>query len=330
MRRPERRSRRVEGVSESNTRLGQANLDQEPAMNEVRKLLESRFPGLHARIEQTLMEAEARYNRQNKQAPSQFLLEHTQRTAAIAHKIATMERVDALLPVLVALYHDAGKFHEGEYHKDDVAEEEHAAILAERMLAESGAERANIEAVGSALRALYDDRLPCVESCRIVQDADRLDKLGALGVGAFFTKATLRGRGLVDALVHTLSRELSYALAAPRSMLTETGQMLAREQTPKTVAFFDELLHDLERWGIAAFERRTLLVEGDFRTRGGARVQKTQVTIVMPRDCPDCEAPLELTHRCERGLKCEMLKARFACQSCDYARDISFCLPVLA
>jgi hypothetical protein len=163
-----------------------------------------------------------------------------------------------------------------------------------------------------------------------VQDADRLDKLGALGVGAFFTKATLRGRGLVDALVHTLSRELSYALAAPHSMLTETGKRLAGEQTAKTVAFFDDLLHDLERWGIAAFERRPLLVEGDFRTRDGASVQTVQVTIVMPRACPDCEAPIALTHRSERGLKCEMLKARFACQSCDYARDISFCLPILA
>ena len=204
-------------------------------MNEVRKLLESRFPGLHARIEQTLVEAEARYNRLTKQAPSEFLLEHTQRTAAIAHKLAAREGVNSFLPVLVALYHDAGKFHEGEYHKDDVPEEEHAAMLAGTMLAEYGVERADIEAVLEALRALYDDRLACVGPSRIVQDADRLDKLGALGVGAFFTKATLRGRGLVDALVHTLSRELSYALAAPRSMFTETGKMLAREQSAKTI-----------------------------------------------------------------------------------------------
>jgi len=299
-------------------------------MNEVRKLLQSRLPGLHARIEQTLVESEARYNRQTNQPPSEFLLEHTQRTAAIAHNIAAMERVDAFLPVLVALYHDAGKFHEGEYHKDKVPEEEHAAILAGRMLAESGAQAADIEAVCAALRSLYDDRLPSLEPCRIVQDADRLDKLGALGVGAFFTKATLRGRGLIDALVHTLSRELSYALAAPHSMLTETGKMLAGEQTAKTVAFFDGLLHDLERWGIAAFERRPLLVEGDFRTRDGTSVQTVQVTIVMPRACPDCEAPIGLTHRSERGLKCEMLKARFACEACDYARNISFCLPILA
>jgi len=299
-------------------------------MNEVRNLLEMRHPGLHARIERSLADAEARYNLQANQAPSEFLLEHTLRTAAIAHTICAMEGIDPFLPALVALYHDAGKFHGGEYHKDDIPEEEHAAILAGTMLAEFGMERSEIDAVLEALRALYDDRLPCAGPCRIVQDADRLDKLGALGVGAFFTKATLRGRGLTDALVHTLSRELSYALAAPRSMLTETGKMLASEQTAKTIAFFDELLHDLERWGIAAFERRTLMVEGDFRTRDGASVQKTQVTIVMPRACPDCDAPIGLTHRCERGLKCDMLKARFACQACDYVRDISFCLPVLA
>ncbi len=299
-------------------------------MNEVRKLLESRFPGLHARIERTLVECEARYNRKARQAPSEFLLEHTQHTAAIAHTLAVREGVDPFLAVLVALYHDAGKFHEGEYHRDGVAEEEHAAILAGAMLAEFGVERADVEAVMAALRALYDDRLGIAPASRIVQDADRLDKLGALGVASFFTKATLRGRGLVDALVHTLSRELTYALAAPRSMLTEAGKMLAREQSAKTIAFFDGLLNDLENCGIAAFERRTLVLEGDFRNRDGDCVQKMEVTVVTPRACPECEGAIGLAHRCERGLKCETLKARLACQACAWAREISFCLPVFA
>ena len=299
-------------------------------MNEVRNLLEARFPGLHGHIEQTLVEAEARYNLQSKQPPSEFLVEHTRRAAAIAYNLALREGVDPFMPVLVALYHDAGKFHEGEYHKDAVPEEEHAAIIAGRMLAEHGLAPADVETAQAALRALYDDRLPCVGACRIVQDADRLDKLGALGVSAFFTKATLRGRGLVDALVHTASRELTYAHAAPRSMFTASGRELARAQAAKTIAFFDDLLNDLENCGIAAFERRTLQLEGEFRSRDGDRVQNMQVAIVMPRACPDCESPVGLTHRRERGLKCEMLKARFACAACDYAREIAFCLPVFA
>lgn len=299
-------------------------------MNDVRNLLDARFPGLHARIEERLVEAEARYNRQTNQAPSEFLLDHTRRTAAIAYKISIEEGLEAFLPCLVALYHDAGKFHDGEYHGDNVPEEEHAATLADGMLAEFAMERSEIETVGYALRALYDDRLPFVGPCRIVQDADRLDKLGPLGIGAFFTKATLRGRGLVDSLVHTLSRELTYAQAAPRAMFTETARKLAEMQTAKTVAFFDDLLGDLESWGIASLERRSIVLNERFRTRDGAWVDGIEVTIVMPRACLDCEASLGLTHRRKRGIKCERLIARYACSDCGGARETSFCLPVLA
>jgi putative nucleotidyltransferase with HDIG domain len=211
------------------------------SMNDVQNLLESRFPGLHGCIETMLVEAEARYNRQANQAPSEFLLEHTRRTAAIAHKISRLEQADPFVPILVALYHDAGKFHEGEYHKDHIPEEEHAAVLAAKMLGEFGVDARDIEAVLEALRALYNDRLPCVGPCRIVQDADRLDKLGTLGIAAFFTKAALRSRGLIDALAQNGSRELNYALAAPRSMFTETGKKLAGEHAAKTVGYFDAL-----------------------------------------------------------------------------------------
>ncbi len=299
-------------------------------MNNVRKVLGARFPGLHASIEQMLVEAEARYNQQAGQVPSQFLLEHTLRTAAIAHKIAAMEGVDSFLPTLVALYHDAGKFHEGTYHQDRIPEEEHAALLAEQMLTEVGLERPAIESVTESLRALYDERRPCIGPSRIVQDADRLEKLGALGVGAFFTKAALRGRGLVDALVQTLSRELTYARVAPRSMLTASGKKLALEQAPRTIAFFDNLLEQLESWGIAEFECHTIVLDEDFRTRDGAIARGMEVTIAMLRACPDCEGPLALTHRREQGVKCERFTARFQCGRCSYASETSLCLPLLA
>ena len=299
-------------------------------MHDVRNVLEARFSGLHTAIEQMLVDSEARYNRQTNQAPSEFLLDHTRRTAAIAQRISRMEGVDPFLPILVALFHDAGKFHEGEYHKGDIPEEEHAAVLAESMLSEFGAEQRDIATVLEALRALYNDKLQCVGACRIVQDADRLDKLGTLGIAAFFTKAALRSRGLIDALAQNGSRELTYALAAPRSMFTETGKKLAGEHATKTVGFFDALLDDLESWGIASFERRMIVLEEDFRTRDGASIQRMEVTIVMPRACPDCSASLGLSHVRGRGVKCEKLTARFACNDCGYTRENSFCLPVFA
>ena len=299
-------------------------------MHDVRNVLKARFPGLHTAIERMLVDSEERYNRQTKQAPSEFLLEHTRRTAAIAHRISGMEGVDSFLPVLVALFHDAGKFHEGEYHKDDIPEEEHAAVLAEKMLSEFGVEQRDVVAVIEALRALYNDKLPCVGACRIVQDADRLDKLGTLGIAAFFTKAALRSRGLIEALAQNGSRELTYALAAPRSMFTATGKKLAGEHATKTVGFFDALLDDLANWGIASFERRTIVLKEDFLTRDGASIETMDVTIVMPRVCPDCDASLGLSHIRGRGVKCEKLTARFACSGCGYARETSFCLPVFA
>ena len=299
-------------------------------MNDARNMLDTRFPGLYSSIEKMLVEAEARYNHQSSLAPSKFLLEHTLRTAAIAHKIAAMEGVDSFLPVLVALYHDAGKFHEGAYHQDDLPEEEHAAVLAGQMLAGFGVARGDIETVLEALRALYDERRPCVGPCRIAQDADRLDKLGPLGVGAFFTKAALRGRGLVDALLQALSRELTYARSAPRSMFTASGKQLAQEQAAQTITFFDHLLSQLDSWGIASLELHTIRLEQDFRTRDGALAQGMEVTIAMLRACPDCEAPLALTHSREQSIKCEKFIARFKCTGCGYASKTSLCLPMLA
>jgi HD superfamily phosphodiesterase len=289
-------------------------------MNQTRETLEARIPGLHARIEAALAESEALYNRQRKQPPSQFLLEHSRRTAAIAYRLALMEEVDPFLPCVIALYHDAGKFHGGGYHKDDIPEEEHAADLAERMLGASGLPPAETMRVLQGLRALYKDALPADAASRVVQDADRLDKLGGLGIGAFFTKAALRGRGLVDALTQSLSRELTYARAAPQAMLTEAGRRLAREQAAKTVAFFDDLLQDLEAWGIASFERRTIVLEEPF----------VEATIVVPRACPECGGSLKLEHSRGRGIKCEQLVVRFACRGCGHSLETAFCLPVFA
>ena len=62
-------------------------------MNEVRKLLESRAPGLHACIEQALVDCEADFNRRKQQAPSEFLVDHSRQTAAIAHLLAVREDV---------------------------------------------------------------------------------------------------------------------------------------------------------------------------------------------------------------------------------------------
>ena len=194
-------------------------------MNEVRKLLESRLSRA-ARAHR----ADARRGRGALQPPepgrrprnSCWSTRGTRRPSRTRWPLR--KGVDPFLPVLVALYHDAGKFHDGGYHQDDVPEEEHAADWPQPCSPSSAWSAPISSRDRQRCAPCTTTGWPCAGACRIVQDADRLDKLGALGVGAFFTKATLRGRGLVDAIVQTLSRELTYALAAPRSMLTESGQ----------------------------------------------------------------------------------------------------------
>ena len=299
-------------------------------MNDHRSLIESRYPGLYGGIVDILADAEACYNARSGQAPTRFLLDHTLRVAAIATMLCEMEQVDPFLPILTALFHDAGKFHDGEYHRDDVPEEEHAARIAGRMLVEHGLVPDHINLVLAALRALYDDRLPHADLSRIVQDADRLDKLGPLGIGAFFVKATLRGRDMVEALIQALSRELTYANAASRTMSTESGKKLAGMQAVKTFAYFDDLLEQLESWGIAHFQRQTIILEDGFRNRDGTVVQGGEVIVAMLAACPHCQSPLDLSHRLKRGLKCERFIARFDCKLCGYVSETSLCLPVIA
>jgi predicted RNA-binding Zn-ribbon protein involved in translation (DUF1610 family) len=72
------------------------------------------------------------------------------------------------------------------------------------------------------------------------------------------------------------------------------------------------------------------VLEEDFRTRDGSSLQRLEVTVVVPRVCPECDASLALEHWRDRGLKCERLTARFACPSCGHSGKISFCLPVFA
>jgi len=81
------------------------------------KVIETRFPGLVDSIRDTIQESEIEYEGSDNGAES-FLWEHTLHVASIADRLAIAEGIDPLIPVIAALFHDAGKFIEGEYHSD--------------------------------------------------------------------------------------------------------------------------------------------------------------------------------------------------------------------
>jgi uncharacterized protein len=119
---------------------------------------------------------------------------HILRVRALAERIARSEpAADRRIVALAALLHDLGdwKFHGGD--------EEAAPREAARMLRRFRAPLAVVRRVQDVCREIsykgagVPDRPGSLE-CRIVQDADRLDAIGAIGVGRAFAYGGSRGR----------------------------------------------------------------------------------------------------------------------------------------
>lgn len=67
----------------------------------------------------------------------------------------------------------------------------------------------------------------------VVQDADRLDAIGAVGIGRCFTFGASRGRGLTDSIRHFEEK----LLQLERMMKTRTGRQMARARTERIREF---------------------------------------------------------------------------------------------
>lgn len=292
------------------------------------KAVSDLYPELIEKVRQSIESSEREYEGKRAGKDGGFLWEHTVHVASLAHDLAVSEGLDPVLPVVAALFHDAGKFRGGEYHKGDRPEEEDAAALAEAVLAEEGARASDIARVGSALRALYDEKARRNVLADVVHDADFLSKFGYLGVAGFFLKAALRGKNLVAAVTSSLSKELTYANALPRNMRTAAGRRAALKRSRDSLRFFRTLLKELQEIRGTGFGIRKATVALPGRT--GKPAGTADVLLVVPGACEACGKPWRYDLSVVRGIKCRSLEARLHCAGCDEAYTISFCLPELA
>ena len=254
-----------------------------------------------------------------------FLWEHTIHVASITEQLARAERLDPLIPVIAALFHDAGKFAEGKYHTDGTIEEEESARIAEPLLREFGMKTADIRKILSGIKALYNEQSRRNRIGAILHDADFLSKFGAMGVASFFTKATLRGRTLRSAVIGYLSKELTYAACLPLNMHTAAGKKLAARKSRDSVAFFHALLNELRDARIADLEIRPVRIPYPSRANKSLIVQ-----LVVSPSCPECGGNWDQAWTTEKGVKCEKLNIDWRCSNCGKQLETSFCLPEIA
>lgn len=120
---------------------------------------------------------------------------HVDRVRRMALRLARDERADPYVTELAALLHDVAdhKFHGGD--------ETIGPRTARAWLSEAGADAADVEHVATIIAELsfkgagVATPMSTVEG-RVVQDADRLDAIGAIGIARAFAYGGSRGRAL--------------------------------------------------------------------------------------------------------------------------------------
>ena len=138
-----------------------------------------------------------------------------------------------------------------------------AAALASERLAEAGFPADRLAAVAHAIEAHSFSAAiaPRTLEARIVQDADRLDALGAIGLARLFYTAGRMGSALAHGddpgALHRAPDDRAYALdhiecklaTLPATMQTEAGRALANERLDWLRGFRDRFIAE---WGGAA------------------------------------------------------------------------------
>lgn len=184
---------------------------------------------------------------------------HVYRVWQIAKQIARNERgVDNFVLELAALLHDIAdyKFHDGDTEAGPTAIRDwlkgqgvnKTVIDQVRLIVASSSYNASLEA----------DSTPLTVEARIIHDADKLDAIGAIGIGRAFAYAGAKGRLMYDPTLnpnlHMTATEYRTSKSAAINhfyeklltlkdrMLTKTGREIAVKRHKILEDFLDEFL----------------------------------------------------------------------------------------
>jgi uncharacterized protein len=183
---------------------------------------------------------------------------HVRRVAASARAIARAEGADEAVAVAAALLHELFNYPKGhpESHRSGEVCAEHAAVV----LRDEGCDATFVERVAHAIRVhpfslgIPGDTL----EARVLQDADRLDAIGAVGIARCFATCATMGRPFyaeedpfavggrpLDDRAWGLDHFSRKLLRIPEHLSTPTGRAMASERVAFLRAYLEQLRREI-------------------------------------------------------------------------------------
>jgi uncharacterized protein len=180
--------------------------------------------------------------------------DHTERVLRLSLRIGRREKADLGILELAALLHDIGREEEDRSH-GRICHARSGAATARRILEDYGCDPAVVRAVVGAIRThrFRKGGTPRTLEARVLFDADKLDSIGAVGIGRAFLFAGEVGARLHDQAIDvrrtkpytrddTAYREYLVKLRRVRDRITtREGRRIAAERHRYMAAFFDRL-----------------------------------------------------------------------------------------
>ena len=184
---------------------------------------------------------------------------HTERVYNLCLRIGEQEDADLEVLRMAALLHDIGR-EQQDRSRGEICHAQVGARLAREILEQAGVLPDKIERVIHCIEThrFRGNLEPATKEARVLFDADKLDSIGAVGIGRAFLFA-----GEVGAKLHnggidvrktrryskedTAYREFVVKLQKVKDrMLTPAGRRMAEERHRFMVAFFDRLHEEVE------------------------------------------------------------------------------------
>ncbi len=180
--------------------------------------------------------------------------DHTERVLRLCMHIGDKENADMEILKYAAILHDIGRKYESD-SKGKICHAEKGAEMAKEILEKHGFDEEKIKKIIHCIEThrFRGNKIPVSKEAKVLFDADKLDSIGAIGIGRTFLFAGQHGGRLYNnknemekaeeySEEDTALREFSVKLRMVKDkMQTEEGKRLAKERHDFMVDFFERL-----------------------------------------------------------------------------------------